>query len=58
MNDEARCSPSGDDGKLKQEAPARIAEGDAETAQPLSDTEVERHFAERLALSLAARATP
>ena len=37
---------------------ARIAEADAETAPPLSDAEVERHFAERLERSLAARATP
>ena len=37
---------------------ARIAEADAETAPPLSDAEVERHFAERLVRSLAARATP
>ena len=37
---------------------ARIAEADVETAPPLSDAEVERHFAERLARSVAARATP
>ena len=37
---------------------ARIAAADAETAPPHSDAEVERHFAERLASSLAARATP
>jgi antitoxin ParD1/3/4 len=36
----------------------RIAEADAETLPPLSDAEVERHFAEKLARSLAARATP
>jgi antitoxin ParD1/3/4 len=39
-------------------ARARIAEADAETAAPLSDAEVERHFADRLARSLAAPATP
>jgi antitoxin ParD1/3/4 len=32
---------------------ARITEADAETAAPLSEAEVERHFAERLARSLA-----
>ena len=37
---------------------ARIAEADAETAAPLSDAEVDRHFTERLARSLAARAAP
>ncbi len=37
---------------------ARIAEADAETAPPLSDAEVERHFSERLARSLAAGVTP
>jgi antitoxin ParD1/3/4 len=37
---------------------AKIAEADAETALPLSDAEVDRHFAERLARSLAIRATP
>jgi antitoxin ParD1/3/4 len=36
---------------------ARIAEADAETAPPLSDAEVERHFAEKLERSLAARAS-
>jgi len=39
-------------------ARARIAEADAETAPPLSDADVDRHFAERLARSLAARQTP
>jgi antitoxin ParD1/3/4 len=39
-------------------ARAKIAEADAETAPPLSDAEVDRHFAERLARSLAIRATP
>ena len=37
---------------------ARIAEADAETSPPLSDAEVERHFAERQTRSLAARTTP
>ena len=37
---------------------AKIAEADSETAPPLSDAEVDRHFAEKLARSLAARATP
>ena len=37
---------------------AKIAEADAEAAPPLSDAEVERHFAERVERSLAARATP
>ena len=37
---------------------AKIAEADAEVASPLSDAEVERHFAERLERSLALRATP
>jgi antitoxin ParD1/3/4 len=37
---------------------SRIAEADAETAPPLSEAEVERHFAEKLARSLAGRATP
>ena len=36
----------------------RIAEADAETAPPLSDAEVEQHFAERLTRSLTPRATP
>jgi antitoxin ParD1/3/4 len=36
---------------------AKIAEADAEVPPPLSDAEVERHFAERLERSLAARAT-
>ena len=34
---------------------AKIAEADAETAPPLSDADVDRHFAERLAGSLATR---
>ena len=37
---------------------AKIAEADAEVAPPLSDAEVERHFAERLERSLSAHATP
>jgi len=37
---------------------AKIAEADAEVAPPLSDVEVDQHFAERLERSLAARATP
>ena len=37
---------------------AKLAEADAEIAPPLSDAEVERHFAERLKRSLALRATP
>ncbi len=40
--------------RLKQEVRARIALADAETRPPLSDAEVERHFAERFARSLAA----
>ncbi len=39
-------------------ARAPIAEADAETAPPLSDADVDRHFAERLARSLASRTTP
>jgi hypothetical protein len=41
--------------RLKQEARARLAVADAETSPPLSDAEVERHFAERFARLLAAR---
>lgn len=37
-------------------ARARIAEADAETVPPLADADVDRHFAERLERSLAARA--
>ena len=37
---------------------AKIAEADAETAPPLSDAEVERHFEERLKRSLAVPTTP
>ena len=39
-------------------ARAKIAEADAETVPPLSDADVDRHFAERLERSLAARTTP
>jgi antitoxin ParD1/3/4 len=39
-------------------ARARIAEADAETAPPLSEADVDRHFAERLERSLTARTTP
>lgn len=37
---------------------AKIALADAETAPPLADADVDRHFADRLARSLTARATP
>ncbi|MGO9740023.1 MAG: type II toxin-antitoxin system ParD family antitoxin [Roseiarcus sp.] len=37
---------------------AKIAEADAETQPPLSDADVDRHFAERLERSPAARTTP
>jgi len=37
---------------------AKIAEADAEVTPPLSDAEVDQHFAEKLERSLAARATP
>ncbi len=39
-------------------ARAKIAEADAETAPPLSEADVDRHFTERLERSLAARTTP